>query len=177
MSSQEPGEAEQIVAALAQLRGGRPGRPPGPGFGQGPFGSRAQHPEHAGHRGGHHAGHGRGHGPMGRFAARFRLLEALAATPTALSVSELAERIGVDQPRASRLVQAAVAEGHVRREANPDDARRTDIVLTDAGRSLVAQARSARVDAAETASPTSRPTSVHSSRRPGRADAAASATR
>ncbi|MFB8386306.1 MarR family winged helix-turn-helix transcriptional regulator [Microbacterium sp. NPDC055910] len=88
---------------------------------------------------------------MGRFAARFRLLEALAATGEPLSVSELAERIGVDQPRASRLVQAAVAEGHVRREANPDDARRTDIVLTDAGRSLIAQASSARVDAAETA--------------------------
>jgi len=88
---------------------------------------------------------------MTRFAARFRLLEALAGAAAPLSVSELADRIGVDQPRASRLVQAAVAEGHVRREANPDDARRTDIVLTDAGRSVVTQARGARVGAVETA--------------------------
>lgn len=101
---------------------------------------------------GHHGGPPHGdHGPMGRFAARFRLLEALAAASAPLSVSELADRIGVDQPRASRLVQAAVAEGHVRREANAADARRTDIVLTNAGRALVAQARGARVDAVETA--------------------------
>jgi DNA-binding MarR family transcriptional regulator len=88
---------------------------------------------------------------MARFAARFRLLEALAAASHPLSVSELADRIGVDQPRASRLVQAAVAEGHVRREANAADARRTDIVLTDAGRAVVSQARGARIEAVGTA--------------------------
>jgi Transcriptional regulators len=88
---------------------------------------------------------------MARFAARFRLLEALAAASEPLSVSEVADRIGVDQPRASRLVQAAVAEGHVRREANATDARRTDIVLTEQGRAVVAQARGARTDAVKTA--------------------------
>jgi len=88
---------------------------------------------------------------MARFAARFRMLEALAAENAPLSVSELADRIGVDQPRASRLVQAAVAEGFVRREANADDARRTDIVLTDAGRAVLGQARGARIDAVQTA--------------------------
>ena len=35
------------------------------------------------------------------------------------SVSDLAGAIGVDQPRASRLVQAAVDAGHVRREVDP----------------------------------------------------------
>ncbi|HEX5856791.1 MAG TPA: MarR family transcriptional regulator, partial [Microbacterium sp.] len=103
--------------------------------------------------------HGHGHGgpwrgdpgPMARFAARFRLLEALATASVPLSVSEIAERIGVDQPRASRLVQATVAAGHARREADENDARRTNILLTEEGRALVAQARGARVSAVETA--------------------------
>jgi DNA-binding MarR family transcriptional regulator len=88
---------------------------------------------------------------MARFAARFRLLEALATASAPLSVSEIAERIGVDQPRASRLVQATVAAGHARRQADENDARRTNILLTDEGRALVVQARGARVGAVETA--------------------------
>lgn len=79
--------------------------------------------------------------------ARLRLLDVLAAAPTPLSVSEIADRIGVDQPRASRLVQASVDEGFVRREADPDDARRTLIALTDGGREIAERAREARVDA------------------------------
>lgn len=66
-------------------------------------------------------------------------------------MSELAKRIGVDQPRASRLVQALVEEGHVRREVDPDDARRANIVLTDAGRAAVVEARGARVSAVDRA--------------------------
>lgn len=62
------------------------------------------------------------------------MLEALASGP--LSVSALGEAIGVDQPRASRLVQQGVERGWLRREADPDDARRTRIVLTDEGRRL-----------------------------------------
>ena len=50
-----------------------------------------------------------------------------------LSVSELGDAVGVDQPRASRLVQQGVELGLVRREADPDDARRTRIALTDQG--------------------------------------------
>jgi len=50
------------------------------------------------------------------------------------SVGELADRIGVDQPRASRLVAAAVAAGHVRREPDPNDARRAILVITESGR-------------------------------------------
>ncbi len=90
-------------------------------------------------------------GPLGRIAARVRLLDALAAEPTPLSVSEIAERIGVDQPRASRLVQAGVESGHLRREADPGDARRTNVVLTDEGRALVAQTRTAQSSAVEAA--------------------------
>ncbi|WP_394553548.1 MarR family winged helix-turn-helix transcriptional regulator [Agromyces sp. MMS24-JH15] len=67
------------------------------------------------------------------------------------SVSDLAAHVGVDQPRASRLVQAAVEAGQVRREADPRDARRSILVLTDAGRAaLVAMLgrRRSAIDAA-----------------------------
>jgi len=65
--------------------------------------------------------------------ARMRLLEALAAASHPLTVSEVGEAIGVDQPRASRLIQQAVELGLARREADPDDARRTRVALTDEG--------------------------------------------
>ena len=118
------------------------------GWHGGPHSDHADHDDHAdgsGHSGhsdqGHH-GHGRpGHpgmppwmnDPSGRFGgpARMRMLEALAAASAPLSVSDLGAAIGVDQPRASRLVQQGVAHGFVRREADPDDARRTRIALTD----------------------------------------------
>ena len=69
--------------------------------------------------------------------ARFRLLETLAQASAPLSIGGIAEAIGVDQPRASRLVQQGVELGVVRREADPDDARRTRVALTDDGRALV----------------------------------------
>jgi len=129
--------AEAIAAALARIRGRR------------------------GHRGGPHPGHDHGrhdHGhrpapdgaaPGPRFgaAAAMRMLEALVTAPTPLTVSELGEAIGVDQPRASRLVQQGVERGLVRREADPDDARRTRIALTDEGRSVAHRSHSARRDA------------------------------
>ncbi|HZW40962.1 MAG TPA: MarR family winged helix-turn-helix transcriptional regulator [Agromyces sp.] len=83
--------------------------------------------------------------------ARFRLLDALEGAEHPPSVSELADAIGVDQPRASRLVQAAVEAGHARREADPADARRSAIVLTDAGRRLLSSARGNRRGAIESA--------------------------
>ena len=172
---------DAVTAALARLRWGRGPRPPwlgGPdgrrGFDQ-ERGSDHEHSrdhnherdhdhsnhdhEHGSHIHHHHGPWGPGeHGPGGhgagvRFAmaARFRLLEALAAASTPLSVSELAEAIGVDQPRASRLVQAAVAAGHVRRDADPDDARRSTLHLTDAGRALASQTQGSRRASVESA--------------------------
>ena len=84
-------------------------------------------------------------------AARFRLLDALEGADRPPSVSDLADVIGVDQPRASRLVQAAVDEGHARREVDPADARRSAIVLTASGRAILEAAREHRRDAVETA--------------------------
>ena len=87
--------------------------------------------------------------PAGRFGgpARMRMLEALAAESAQLSVSDLGAAIGVDQPRASRLVQQGVAHGFVRREADPDDARRTRIALTDEGRRMAKGVRGERREA------------------------------
>ena len=51
-----------------------------------------------------------------------------------LGVNGVAEALGVDQPRASKLVAAAVSAGLVRREADQLDGRRTNLALTDAGR-------------------------------------------
>ena len=92
-------------------------------------------------------------GSVGRFA-RIRMLEALAeadAEGRQLSVSSLAAAIGVDQPRASRLVQEGVDRGLVRRVPDPSDARRALIQLTTAGRSQLGEVHDHRRSAVETA--------------------------
>lgn len=150
--------ADAIAAALARLRGRRMPRPPweqgsgphahgphGPGRGEAPWG-----------RGGPHHGYGHGAPPwMGPARiggpARMRLLEALAAASHPLSVGEIADAVGVDQPRASRLVQQAFQLDLVRREADPEDARRTRVALTDAGAALVRGFRGERREAIDTA--------------------------
>lgn len=75
------------------------------------------------------------------------MLDALAAASGPLSVSALGEAIGVDQPRASRLVQQGVQRGLVQREADPDDARRTQIALTEIGRRFARGMRGERREA------------------------------
>lgn len=142
-------ELDALMAALTTVRGrGRGPFAPPPGAG-GPFGRDERGEGGRGHghgrrrpggegAGGEGAG-GWGPGPWGaaggRFGgpARLRLLEALVAASHPLSVSEVGEAIGVDQPRASRLIQQAVELGLVQREADPDDARRTRVALTAHG--------------------------------------------
>lgn len=80
-------------------------------------------------------------------AARYRLLDALVAaeaSATRMGISEIAEAIGVDQPRASRLVNDAAERGLVTRRADERDARRSVVELTDAGRSSLDSHRSTR---------------------------------
>lgn len=63
------------------------------------------------------------------------VLDAIeAAGPTPVGVNGIATALGVDQPRASKLVAAAVAAGLLRREADQADGRRTNLTLTPAGR-------------------------------------------
>ncbi|RXZ88365.1 MarR family transcriptional regulator [Agromyces atrinae] len=123
----------------------------GPGFGRG----RGEHEhgeadggdtshDHANHA---HEHHGRGPAAF-RHMARIRLLEVLdargATDAPAPSISELAALIGVDQPRASRLVQGAQREGLVRRTVDPRDARRSVIQLTAAGERALDESRESR---------------------------------
>ncbi|MFN3950102.1 MarR family winged helix-turn-helix transcriptional regulator [Microbacterium sp.] len=140
--------ADEIAAALARLRGRRP-RPP--------FPAEGHHHPHGGY-GGHGGPWGRGAPPWadpshGRFGgpARLRVLDALVAASGSLSVSEIAEAVGVDQPRASRLVQQAVQMGLVAREPDPDDARRARVRLTAEGEGLVSGFRGRRRDAVRSA--------------------------
>lgn len=141
VSTESPDPADTIAHALSRLRGRRP-------IGAGPHGHGHGGP-HGMH--GHKLGPGFGGppwagGPGGRLGgpAWMRMLEALAAASEPLSVSALGEAVGVDQPRASRLVQQGVQRGLVQREADPDDARRTRIALTDEGRRIARGMRGER---------------------------------
>jgi DNA-binding MarR family transcriptional regulator len=83
--------------------------------------------------------------------AKFRYLDALAAAGDGLGIAELGERIGVDQPRASRLTAELERDGLVRRERDPTDHRRHLITLTPAGRRPLEQATDLRRDHVERA--------------------------
>ncbi|WP_448006633.1 MarR family winged helix-turn-helix transcriptional regulator [Agromyces bauzanensis] len=145
-SEQPPSDPVAAVeAALGALRGRGPGAPFGWGpagpFGWGPGGPGAAHRHGSGPFGAHphrdHGGPDRHGGPGGRGGhAAVRLLMVLANHGPS-SVTDLAAAIGVDQPRASRLVQAAVDAGHVRRDVDPTDARRSILVITDGGRAAL----------------------------------------
>lgn len=84
---------------------------------------------------------------LGRLAAQragpaigspaFDVLDAVEAAEQAgepTGVSGVAAALHIDQPRASRLVAAAVAAGLIRREADQADGRRARLVRTAAGR-------------------------------------------
>ena len=63
-------------------------------------------------------------------------IEASAQTGTAATVSSVAAALNVEQPRASKLVAAAVEAGLVRREADQADGRRALLVRTERGNAL-----------------------------------------
>jgi DNA-binding MarR family transcriptional regulator len=71
------------------------------------------------------------------------MLDALAARP-GLSVSDIADAIGVDQPRASRLVNESVELGFVRRSPDPADGRRSVLELSAMGRRMLESAHEHR---------------------------------
>jgi DNA-binding MarR family transcriptional regulator len=72
------------------------------------------------------------------------VLDALEAAPGPIGVVGVAAALGVDQPRASRLVAGAVAAGLVERVAEQGDGRRSRLVLTAAGRARLAAVHAAR---------------------------------
>ncbi|WP_280252134.1 MarR family winged helix-turn-helix transcriptional regulator [Nocardia abscessus] len=75
--------------------------------------------------------------------AVFRVLDAVACG-AADTVGALAPALGVDQPRASRLVAQAVSSGLLERVADQRDGRRSVLRLTAAGRRAVAEAAAGR---------------------------------
>lgn len=99
---------------------------------------------------GRHAGVPRG--PRG--FAMARLLEHLESAEDRgqePGIGELAEAIGVDQPRASRLVADAVSRGYAVRQTDARDARRSIVRITDAGRAHLQHTRARRRAAVEAA--------------------------
>lgn len=134
----------EIAAAITALR--RPRRAP----------DAAAEPGESRHHGGGRGRRGPGGPGMRGFggAAMHRLLHVLDAAGRRgqqLGISEVAEAIGVDQPRSSRLVAEAAARGYVIRATDARDARRSDIRIAEAGRSHLAhveQRRRAAVEAA-----------------------------
>ncbi|MEV4112330.1 MarR family transcriptional regulator [Nonomuraea sp. NPDC049695] len=81
---------------------------------------------------------------QGATAPEFEVLDVIEGAGEAATVSTVAQALNVDQPRASRLVAAAVTAGLVRREADQADGRRAWLVLTDAGRAALEQAHRSR---------------------------------
>jgi len=65
------------------------------------------------------------------------VVEAGAAEDEPPTVTEAAAILDVDQPRASRLAGQAVQAGLLRREADQRDGRRSLLVLTEEGRSVL----------------------------------------
>ncbi|CAL9538848.1 MarR family winged helix-turn-helix transcriptional regulator [Streptomyces sp. enrichment culture] len=70
----------------------------------------------------------------------FGVLDAIEARDRECAVSDVAAALGVDQPRASRLVLRAAEEGWITRRTDPSDARRTLLALTDEGQEEVDRA-------------------------------------
>lgn len=79
--------------------------------------------------------------------AHLDAISAIAHTPVAgeateeVTVGLIAERLGLDPSRASRLSADVVERGYARRVASQSDARRICLELTDKGRQLVEAVR------------------------------------
>lgn len=62
----------------------------------------------------------------------------------AQTLRTLAEREHVQAPSMTRIVNALAEQGFVSRAANPDDGRQVHVDITDAGRAVLAEARTQR---------------------------------
>lgn len=71
----------------------------------------------------------------------YRALRRVEREP--LSQRQLAERMGIDAPAASVIVGDLVARGYVERVPDPTDGRRKLVHITDGGRGLLEEMRSA----------------------------------
>jgi DNA-binding MarR family transcriptional regulator len=76
------------------------------------------------------------HDTFGVTGAQLFVLQQLAERPGA-SLRQLAEATLTDQSSVSVVVSRLVAAGYVARRVSPDDARRTELTLSDRGRALL----------------------------------------
>jgi DNA-binding MarR family transcriptional regulator len=76
------------------------------------------------------------------------ILEAIdaAAAKGSAAIGDVAVELGLDRSNASRMLADAVAAGLVTKTVSPGDARRTELGMTDDGRSLLAAARAWQED-------------------------------
>nr|WP_296068289.1 MarR family transcriptional regulator [uncultured Actinoplanes sp.] len=79
------------------------------------------------------------------------LLWLLSREPAGLTVSELAARLGVEVPTATRSLSRLGGGGWFRREPVPGDRRQVRIVVTDAGRAVIPEIERAWAELAEEA--------------------------
>lgn len=75
------------------------------------------------------------------------VVEAAEEAGEPATVTSVASALDVDQPRASKLVAAAVEAGLVRREADQKDGRRALLVRTPAGQRVSAEIHAFRQQA------------------------------
>lgn len=75
------------------------------------------------------------------------VIEAAEEAGEPATVTSVAAALNVDQPRASKLVAAAVAAGLVRREADQADGRRALLVRTPEGQRVSAEIHAFRREA------------------------------
>src|SRR5215471_6830600 len=83
-------------------------------------------------------------GASGASADVLDIIEEAEEAGRPATVTSLAATLNIDQPRASKLVAAAVAAGLVRREADQTDGRRALLVRTPAGQRVSAQVHAFR---------------------------------
>ncbi|TQS40963.1 MarR family winged helix-turn-helix transcriptional regulator [Cryptosporangium phraense] len=76
----------------------------------------------------------------------YDVLDVVEAEADAATVTTVATALQVDQPRASRLVAAAVEAGLIRRVADQSDGRRARLERTDQGRAAAEHIHAYRRD-------------------------------
>ncbi|GAA0482994.1 hypothetical protein Ade02nite_65900 [Paractinoplanes deccanensis] len=88
-------------------------------------------------------------GELGLHPGQDVLLWTLAQEPDGITVTELAARLGVEPPTATRSLSRLAGGGWFRREPVPGDRRQVRIVITEAGLKLVPRIEDAWNDLAD----------------------------
>jgi DNA-binding MarR family transcriptional regulator len=80
---------------------------------------------------------------------QIKVMHQLEDAPRALTVKELAERIALSLPAASRTIDDLVRRGFVERHEDEDDRRMKRVSVTDRGRHVIRKLNAARLNGLE----------------------------